>query len=125
MIVSELDQLTFLADVARTARIKSMFNARVPANDADVAAFCNKYGVVRLSLFGSVLRNDFDASRSDVDVLVEFLPNSRRSLFKLLEMEAALGEMFGRKVDLNTVGSLSKYFRDDVLAAAEVIYDAA
>lgn len=102
-----------------------MFDIRVPANDATLAAFCNKHGVTRLSLFGSVLRSDFDVSRSDLDVLVEFMPGAHRSLFKLLTMEAELTEMFGRKVDLNTAGSLSKYFRDDVVAAAEVLYDAA
>lgn len=103
----------------------TMLPNSVPINDADLAAFCQRHGVARLSLFGSVLRNDFDASRSDVDVLVEFLPGARKSLFKLLGMQNLLAEMFGRNVDLNTPGSLSKYFRDDVLASAQVLYDAA
>ena len=90
-----------------------------------LADFCNEYGVAKLSLFGSVLRQDFDPSRSDVDVLVEFHPGVRRSLFKLVEMEKELSQMFGRKVELNTSGSLSKYFRDEVIATAEVLYDAA
>lgn len=99
-------------------RIASMLQARVlPVDDAELASLCKKFGVVRLSLFGSILRSDFDTAHSDVDVLVEFAPGARKSLFKLLEMEAALSQLFGRKVDLNTAGSLSKYFRDDVLAA--------
>jgi hypothetical protein len=76
-------------------------------------------------LFGSALRDDFDADRSDIDVLVEFLPDQSRSLFKILRLQAALSQLFDRPVDLNTPGSLSKYFRDDVLATAEVLYDAA
>jgi predicted nucleotidyltransferase len=102
-----------------------MSNVKIPVAEAELAAFCRANGVARLSVFGSVLRADFNHDHSDIDVLVEFMPTSRRSLFKLLKMEAALSEMFGRKVDLNTAGSLSKYFRDDVVAAAEVIYDAA
>ena len=117
--------MPFLADILAPARIQRMLSTRVPTDNTELSAFCSKYGVARLSLFGSVLRSDFEASRSDLDVLVEFLPNARRNLFKLLTMEAELTEMFGRKVDLNTAGSLSKYFRDDVVAAAEVLYDAA
>ena len=84
-----------------------------------LAAFCRQYGVAKLWLFGSVLREDFHAHRSDVDVLVESQPGVRRSLFKLVEMQSALSEMFGRQMDLNTPGSLSKYFRNQVLASAE------
>jgi predicted nucleotidyltransferase len=46
-------------------------------------------------------------------------------LFTLLRMQHDLSDLFGREVDLTTPGSLSKYFRDDVLAAAKVLYDAA
>src|SRR5438094_781836 len=87
--------------------------------------FCRKHGVARLALFGSVLRTDFNPTRSDIDMLVEFLPGANRSLFKLLEMQNELAGMFGRNVDLNTPGSLSKYFRDEVVAKSEVLYDAA
>lgn len=94
-------------------------------NHHAMASLCRKYGVARLSLFGSVLRSDFDPARSDVDVLVDFSPGEHKSLFKLLEMQRALEQIFGRKVDLTTRGSLSKYFRDDVVASAQVLYDAA
>jgi len=90
-----------------------------------VAAVCQEFGVAKLSVFGSVLRDDFDPDRSDVDLLVEFLPGEKRSLFKLLALQRALTVVFGRTVEVTTPGSLSKYFRDDVLAAAEVLYDAA
>jgi uncharacterized protein len=94
-------------------------------DDRVIATLCRNYGVAKLSLFGSALRSDFDVNRSDVDVLVTFLPGQHKSLFKLLEMQRAFSELFGRKVDLTTPASLSKYFRDDVLATAQVLYDAA
>jgi predicted nucleotidyltransferase len=94
-------------------------------DDAALTTLCRKYGVARLSLFGSILRKDYDPNRSDVDVLIEFSPGTSKSLFKLLQIERELTALIGHKVDLNTPGSLSKYFRDDVLAAAKVLYDAA
>jgi predicted nucleotidyltransferase len=92
---------------------------------SSLAAFCRQHGVAKLSLFGSVLRSDYDPHHSDIDVLVEFQSGAHKSLFKLLEMQRELSELFHRQVDLNTPGSLSKYFRDDVLASAQVLYDAA
>ena len=71
-----------------------------------------------------MLRDDFGPD-SDVDVLVEFEPAARVGLLRLAGMEIELGAILGRKVDLNTPGFLSDYFRDQVLAEAEVQYDAA
>ncbi|UCC32041.1 MAG: nucleotidyltransferase family protein [Phycisphaerales bacterium] len=88
-----------------------------------VAEFCRQHGIRRLSLFGSILRDDFGPD-SDVDVLVEFEPGTRVGL-RFFTMERELCQLFGRKVDLNTPGFLSKYFRDEVLAEAVVQYDAA
>ena len=102
-----------------------MLPANLLIDETQLASFCKKYGVAKLSLFGSALRDDFDQRRSDVDVLVEFQTGASRSLFKLVEMEQTLGGLFGRRVDLNTPGSLSKYFRDEVVASAEILYDAA
>ena len=90
-----------------------------------LASFCRKHGVARLLVFGSVLRSDFDPARSDVDLLVEFLPGIHRGLFKLVEMRQELASLVGREIDLTTPGSLSKYFRQNVLDSAEVLYDAA
>jgi predicted nucleotidyltransferase len=83
--------------------------------------FCNRHQIIRFSLFGSVLRNDFTPS-SDVDVLIEFAPGKRIGLFGLAEIELELTDLFGRKVDLNTRGSLSPYFREEVPAEAEPLY---
>jgi predicted nucleotidyltransferase len=82
--------------------------------------FCRRHHIHRLAFFGSVLRNDF-GPESDVDVLVEFEPDHVPGL-AFLSMEDELSSILGRKVDLNTPGFLSPYFRDQVLAEAEVQY---
>ena len=88
-----------------------------------VAEFCRRHHVRRLALFGSVLRDDFTPS-SDVDVLVEFEPGHVPGL-AFFAMEAELSALVGRKVDLNTPGFLSRYFRERVLSEAETQYVAA
>ena len=86
-------------------------------------AFCRRHRIRRLALFGSILRDDFGPD-SDVDVLVEFEPSARVGL-AFFTMERELSEMLGRNVDLNTPQFLSRYFRDEVLAEAQVVYVAA
>ena len=85
-----------------------------------LASFCRRWYVARLALFGSVLREDFGPA-SDLDVLVEFEPGHVPGL-AFFRMERELSELLGRKVDLNTPGWLSKYFRDEVMEEAEVYY---
>jgi len=97
--------------------------AKINIPKEKIEAFCRRNQIRRLAFFGSVLRDDFSAE-SDVDVLVEFEPDARVGL-QFFKMEQELSEMLGRKVDLNTAGFLSKYFRDEVLADAKVLYDAA
>jgi predicted nucleotidyltransferase len=89
-----------------------------------VAEFCRRNGIRRLSLFGSILREDF-RPESDVDVLVEFQPGERVGLFRLTGMQIELGKIMGHKVDLNTPGFLSPYFREQVLKEALPQYVAA
>ena len=88
-----------------------------------VADFCRRNHIRRLAFFGSVLREDFRPD-SDVDVLVEFEPGHTPGL-DFFSMQEELSQILGRKADLNTLGFLSPYFRDRVLAEAEVLYDAA
>ncbi len=71
-------------------------------------------------MFGSVLRDDFGPD-SDVDILVEFEPGFVPGL-EFFALEDELAQILGRKVDLNTPGFLSRYFRDQALAEAEVHY---
>lgn len=89
----------------------------------EIAEFCRRHRIRRLSLFGSILRDDF-GPQSDIDVLVEFMPGARTGL-RFFGMQDELTQVLGRKVDLNTPACLSKYYRDEVLAEAEVQYDAA
>ena len=91
-------------------------------SSGQVTAFCRRNHIRKLSLFGSVLRKDFSPG-SDVDVLVEFDPNYIPGLIRLAGMERELSDLLGgRRVDLRTPEDLSPYFRDEVLASAEVQY---
>ena len=86
-----------------------------------ISDFCRRHHIRKLALFGSVLRDDFRMD-SDVDVLVEFEPGHVPGL-AFFGMEEELSELFGRKVDLNTPEFLSRYFRNEVVAQAEVQYE--
>jgi hypothetical protein len=88
-----------------------------------MAAFCRRRGIRRLSLFGSILREDF-GPQSDVDVLVEFDPASIPTLLDMVDMEGELSWIVGRKVDLRTPEDLSEYFREAVTRTARVQYAA-
>ena len=98
-------------------------NLQVSASKTALAAFCQKHGIMRLAIFGSALLEDFGPD-SDIDVLVEFQPDRIPGLLGVVRMELELSGLFkGRKVDLRTPEDLSPYFRQDVLATAEVQYD--
>lgn len=90
---------------------------------AKLAEFCRRNHIRRLSLFGSILRDDFRRD-SDVDFLAEFEPGRTPSLLTMAGLEIELSEMIGRKVDLRTAGDLSRYFRDEVVARAVPQYAA-
>jgi predicted nucleotidyltransferase len=94
---------------------------RLNIDEQTIAAFCRRHGVVRLSLFGSALRDDF-GPQSDVDLLVEFKPGQRISLFDMGGMAMELQGLVGREVDLRTPEDLSTYFRDDVLRNMRPLY---
>jgi uncharacterized protein len=85
-----------------------------------IAEFCQAHHIRKLALFGSVLRPDF-RSQSDVDVLVEFEPGHVPGL-AFFAMQDELAEILGQPVDLNTLQFLSPYFRDEVVAGAEILY---
>jgi uncharacterized protein len=94
--------------------------SRIRVDRSAVEAFCRKHYIRKLALFGSVLREDFRED-SDVDVLVELKPG-RTPGFAFFGMRDELSDLLGHKVDLNTPGFLSRYFRDKVMAEAEVEY---
>ena len=94
--------------------------ARIEIPQERLAEFCQKHHIQKLSLFGSVIRDDFTPV-SDVDVLVEFAPGRTPGL-AFFDMQEELSETLGRQVDLNTAAWLSPYFRQQVLDEAELIY---
>jgi uncharacterized protein len=91
---------------------------------AEIAAFCRKHHIHRLALFGSVLRDDFGPA-SDVDVLIEFEPGHVVDLFDFMGLQYELSALVGHNVDLNTPAFLSRYFRQQVIDSARVIYERA
>jgi hypothetical protein len=94
---------------------------RIDVDKQRIAEFCKKHHIRRLAFFGSVLGDDFRPD-SDVDVLVEFEPGQVVGLVRLAGMERELSQILGRKVDMRTPQDLSRYFRDEVVASAEVQY---
>lgn len=99
-----------------------MHTIPLPLTKEELQKFCQQHFIEKLALFGSVLREDF-CSDSDVDMLVNFLPEKTPSFFALSDIQDKLTEIVGRTVDLRTPEELSPYFRDRVLAEARVIYD--
>ncbi|WP_371802353.1 nucleotidyltransferase family protein [Candidatus Lokiarchaeum ossiferum] len=88
----------------------------------EVRRFCESNHISSLKLFGSVLSEDFDVS-SDIDILVEFIPNFIPGFFKFIEIQSSLSQLFlGRKIDLHTKDDLSRYIRQKVLSQAVMIY---
>ena len=75
-----------------------------------------------VSLFGSYIHGE-DEEDSDVDVLIEFIPEATVGFFKLAQIQRSISDFIGLKVDLLTPEALSKYFRDEVLAQAEHVYE--
>ena len=97
-------------------------NNQVSISRDALAAFCREHGIRRLSVFGSVLREDF-GPESDIDVIVDFVPARTPGLLDDSRMELKLSKRFsGRKVDLRTSEDLSRHFRQEVLDTAEVQY---
>ena len=87
-----------------------------------IAMFCQGHGLRKLSLFGSVLREDFDPTRSDIDVLVEFVPGQTPGWGFFIWHEE-LGELLGCKVDL--FSGLNRWIEPIVRREALTLYEQA
>ena len=103
-------------------------NAHIHIPRDEITAFCKRWQVTELALFGSVLRDDFGPD-SDVDVLVRFDPEARCTLFDMSRMQDELSRMLGRHVDLieraGVEQSRNYIRRKAILQSAETIYAAA
>ncbi|MDA8410049.1 MAG: nucleotidyltransferase domain-containing protein [Treponema sp.] len=97
---------------------------RIELDDFLIISLAKKYRMKELSLFGSVLRDDF-SDKSDIDLLVQFDENVELSLFDLFEIREAFEKAFGREVDLiEKAGLRNPYRRDRILSTAKVVYAA-
>ena len=99
---------------------ESTRRAQILVPSEEIAELCQQYHIRWLALFGSVLRDDFRPD-SDIDILIEFEPGYTPG-FAFINIQDQLSALLGRTVDLNTPQDLSRYFRDRVLAEAEVYY---
>ncbi|GAB4426602.1 MAG: hypothetical protein KatS3mg051_0140 [Anaerolineae bacterium] len=95
---------------------------------SEIAAFCQRWNIVQLALFGSVLRDDFGPD-SDIDVLVTFAPGSVHTLAAISQMQQEIETLFGRRVDLVDRQSIERspnYLRRRaILSSARTVYSAA
>ena len=99
-------------------------SAKIRIPNDQVAAFCRRNRIHRLSLFGSVLRGDF-TENSDIDILVEIESDHPIGLMDIAGMEIELSEILGRRTEIHTIPGLNPRFRDEVLEMAEVQYEQA
>jgi hypothetical protein len=90
-----------------------------------LSEFCKRHHIRRLAIFASALRDDF-GPESDIDLLVDFEPGATPGLMRMAAMERELEELLGgHEVEMRTAADLSRYFRDEALASAVPVYDAA
>ncbi len=99
-----------------------MFKLEDHISEEQIKLFCKKNHIIKLSLFGSALRDEL-LPGSDIDLLVEFDSRHMPGLFDMARMELELKEFFGRDVDIRTPEDLSRYFRNDVMTTATVQYE--
>ena len=102
-------------------------NTHIQTPRDELAAFCERWGVVELALFGSALREDFGPD-SDVDILISFEESARPTLLDMVHMEDKLTEMFGRPAEVleraAVEASANFIRRKAILDSAETIYAA-
>ena len=99
-----------------------MVQSNIVIPKKQIIEFCQRNHIRKLSFFGSILRKDFRPN-SDIDVLVEFESEHIPGFFRLVQLEQEFSKILGgRLVDMRTPNDLSRYFRENVLAQAEVQY---
>jgi predicted nucleotidyltransferase len=102
-----------------------MIRPELDVSEAQIADFCRRHHIRWLAIFGSALRDDF-GPESDIDVLVEFEPEQRLSLFGFVGIQDELSSLLGgRPVDMATPDEINRWIRNRVLREAQVVYDAA
>ena len=98
----------------------------IEKNRVSIENLCRQHGVRRLEVFGSILRDDFNDDRSDVDVLVEFTSQAANSFSSFLDLKESLEAVFGRSVDLVELGAIrNKRLRYYIEKSKSPVYVAA
>ncbi len=101
-----------------------MANPHLTVSDDRIAGFCRRWKITEMSLFGSVVRDDFRPD-SDIDVLVSFEAGAGWSLFDLMTIQEELAALIGRPVDLvEEAGLRNPYRRSAILKSKQVLYAA-
>lgn len=104
------------------ADLGNSITSRIKASPAQIVAFCERWKIAEMALFGSVLRDDFRPD-SDIDFLVTFEPSPGWSLFDLMDMEEELVEICGRDIDISDKdGLINPYRRHEILKTCQRIY---
>jgi predicted nucleotidyltransferase len=97
----------------------------IKINSEKISEICQRYKISELAIFGSVLRGDYN-NESDIDLLVEFIPNSGITLFNLVDIKEEFEKLFGREVDIvskNAIKNSKNYIRKKaILDNYKVIY---
>lgn len=99
----------------------SAIEAALPA--VPLAEICRRYRVKELSVFGSAARGEL-RPESDIDLLVDLLPDARVGLFELWDLGEELERLVGRRVDLVPKGGLKKLIRPHILKESRLVYAA-
>src|SRR5438105_267205 len=107
----------------RTAMSQKLHLGDVEVEEAKLADLCRRYQVRELSLFGSAARGEMRPD-SDIDLLVEFLPNAEVGLVEHAGLMLDLQKLLGRKVDLVSKNGLKPRIRSSVIADARLVYAA-
>jgi uncharacterized protein len=97
--------------------------AGITLPEAELAEICRRYQIKELSLFGSAVRGEMGPD-SDIDLLVEFLPDAKIGLFEHFDAESELSTLAGRRVDLVSKRALRERLKREILAEARSIYAA-
>uniref|UniRef100_B8HLU7 DNA polymerase beta domain protein region n=1 Tax=Cyanothece sp. (strain PCC 7425 / ATCC 29141) TaxID=395961 RepID=B8HLU7_CYAP4 len=99
---------------------------RLGLSSQDVATFCQQWGIIKMALFGSILRNDFRAD-SDIDLMITFAPNARQGLLTLAKIKHELESRLNRSIDLVPEASIQmsdNWLRQrEILSSAQTIYE--
>ncbi len=107
-----------------SSKLKILLTEKLNVSIEQIFKFCQCWNIIELSLFGSVLREDFRPD-SDVDILVVFSPDYHLTFHAWLEMQQQIEKIFGRKVDLTQKKLLQNpYTRAEILKTHQVIYAA-